>query len=259
MDSRIIDKHKAEFLVNNTPRYKRFWDNFESWEKDTFKIYDRFLSQKSSYLDVGAWIGPTVLYAAHKTKHVYAIEPDPIAYQELIGNLSLNPSILSNVTCINAALSSDTLGKANLYKKYNFGDACSSIIPTKLEKDFCQVTKITIEGLIEKYNLKDLNFVKIDIEGYEYFIIAALHKFLKKYQPTLYLSLHPLILNVAADLHSNDTDHNVKIDKFKLTKRLVETLDFYSYIYDSKGNLVNKDLILNLNNNDMFLFTNDPY
>jgi len=41
-------------------------------------------------MDVGSWIGPTVLLAARHSARVVAYEPDPIALTELRSNITIN-------------------------------------------------------------------------------------------------------------------------------------------------------------------------
>ncbi len=110
-----IRQRGVNFQVHDTPLFQGFWNNFYKWEPDTFDIFDRFLNKQYSYLDIGAWIRPTVLYGVNRAKHVYAIEPDPIAYRELLKNIQLNPGISSNVTCIPEALD-DKRGPIKLFK-----------------------------------------------------------------------------------------------------------------------------------------------
>lgn len=46
----------------------------------------KYCNKENTYIDIGAWIGPTVLYGACVSKHVYAIEPDPAAVSQLKKN-----------------------------------------------------------------------------------------------------------------------------------------------------------------------------
>jgi hypothetical protein len=43
-----------------------WWDKVDNrwWEMDTYFIYKTFIGPHSSFVDFGAWIGPTVLYGA---------------------------------------------------------------------------------------------------------------------------------------------------------------------------------------------------
>ncbi|HDR3908621.1 MULTISPECIES: FkbM family methyltransferase [Bacillus] len=240
-----VSKNKISFNVISNPMTQGVWDriNQNDWEEETFMIFDRFLNPANSYIDIGAWIGPTVLYGAHKAKQVYAIEPDPVAFKELITNLSLSPYIAPKITCINAAIAKQS-GDINLYMRDQLGVSTSSLIPT-ISKKHCQVKAITLFELINRYNIRNINFIKMDIEGGEYSLVPSLYKFLKSQKPTLYVSLHPGFLNEHLNLLSNEKIPSLQ-EKVKIvTKKLLDNLHFYKYTYDIFGNLINKNTIIN--------------
>ncbi|MBJ8072621.1 hypothetical protein BWGOE3_22330 [Bacillus mycoides] len=251
-----ISKREAMFDVVASPQSAMVWDLIKnnSWEESTFNILDRFLNEHNSYLDIGAWVGPTVLYGANLAKHVYAVEPDPVAFEELNENLTLNTQISSKVTPINAALSEKT-GTANLYIRSAYGDSTPSLIPT-ISDNSCTVDCTTVHELIHKHNIKDLNFIKIDVEGSEYSLIPSMKEFLELEKTTLYLSLHPPFLR--ENLNRQYTCENeFKYNYDKINKNLIESLRMYRYIYDAHGKLVNEEVLLNEVHFREFLFTNE--
>src|SRR6267143_3643123 len=83
-----INKNGRHFVVNPEKDYF-FWRDLQKgkWEPSTFTIFDKFLNKQHSYIDIGAWWGPTVLYGCQLARHCYAVEPDPIAFQELKNNV----------------------------------------------------------------------------------------------------------------------------------------------------------------------------
>jgi FkbM family methyltransferase len=255
----IISKNGYDFIVNaKNNRYLYFWNHIDNWEIDTFRVFDRYLNNQFSYLDIGAWIGPTVLYAAYKAKHVYGLEPDPVAFQELITNIRLNPAVYSRITCIPAALTAKS-GSTKLFMRTEFGDSSSSTLPT-LSEHFIEANTISIDELITDYRIDDINFLKIDIEGGEYALIPAIHKFLKRYRPTLNLSMHPQFLQennllLSSEHNAPDTSNLTVL----LTERLIECLSFYKYIYGPEGKRVSKDAIYELTDYGMFTFTDEPW
>src|SRR5690606_6717528 len=105
--------------VGNTPfkvKYEHFWKTVHKgvWEPLTFRIFDSFLDADHSFIDIGAWVGPTALYGSTRAQHCYAIEPDPVAFKTLRQNVSLNPRLTHKITCsqvgIGAATGTMTLG-----------------------------------------------------------------------------------------------------------------------------------------------------
>lgn len=186
-----------------------FWKIFAdgSWEPNTFKIFDKFLDPERPMLDIGAWIGPTALYAAKRAKKVYAFEPDPAAFVSLVQNLSLNRT--DNVVPYPAAVSNGW-GSIPFGTKGQLGDSMSSVL---WASDGSEVPVIPLIGL-----LVDINpaFVKIDIEGGEGDIFKGAKLILEQMKPTIHLSLHtPWIKNV---------------ELFK--ERIMSELSVYPYFYD---------------------------
>jgi hypothetical protein len=90
---KIIKKSVSFDVERNVEYNPNFWEMVSSniWEPYTFDILEKFLSKQHSYLDIGAWVGPTTLFGAQLAKKCYAFEPDPVAYSALIRNLDLNP------------------------------------------------------------------------------------------------------------------------------------------------------------------------
>ena len=207
------------FSIHDTGDY---WNlvNAGRWEPETFDIMQKYLSKGYSYVDIGAWVGPTVLFGAQLAKKCYAIEADPVAYAGLVKNLSLNPGI-TNVNLANVAISSAT-GFAEIGTKITPGDGMSSLL---WSLDAWTVPAFTLKDFFEQNKIHDCNFIKMDIEGGEFFVLKACREFFAEFQPTLYLSLHtPWI-----------------IDKTGFFSIINDSLSVYRSIYDPHG----KNLSLN--------------
>lgn len=201
--------------------HESFWTGFAdgSWEPATFKIFDKFLKPDRTFVDIGAWIGPTVLYAAPKANKVFAFEPDHVAYKILCENLYLNK--VENVIPYPVAV-------ANMWKGIKFGsrgsygDSMSSELWAKPVRDAHRVPAVSLESI-----LLDLqpNFVKIDIEGGERTIFDTSRLALLEVKPTIHLSLH--------------TPWFPDADELRVP--IMETLSVYPYFYDENLNRIDPD------------------
>jgi FkbM family methyltransferase len=184
--------HEFEVVVREEGR--EYWESVQSgeWEPETFRIFDSFLTPATNYLDVGAWIGPTVLYASELAKHCYAIEPDPIAFRWLKRNIEANG--IENVKVYERAiLDHDGIAKLGVDSTGLLGHSC-----TRISENFYQfgVNCCTLTSFFEEnvarddfYRPNDPLFVKMDIEGAEALALRDIN-FFEKYRPTLYVSLH---------------------------------------------------------------------
>lgn len=193
-----------------------FWKIFEdgTWEPTTFKIFDKILKPKSVMLDIGAWIGPTSLYAAKRARQIFAFEPDPVAFTSLVQNLALNH--VDNVIPYPVAVSNAWKG-IPFGIKTTLGDSMSSELWSKDDK---KVAAVAFEALVAEIKP---DFIKIDIEGGEAALLGGSRLVLETFKPTLHLSLHtPWFKD---DLKS-----------FKV--RITQGVGMYPYIYDENLNRI---------------------
>lgn len=175
-------KDNQSYLISDG--YEWFWVIFEdgTWEPNTFKIFDKFIDENTTVLDIGAWIGPTVLYAGFKAKKVYAFEPDPVAFKHLEWNVCVNK--LDDKVWIAPLAVSNEMKIIDLGVRGNPGDSMSSILWTK---DIEKVAAIPFHAALLDSGAK---FVKIDIEGGEIELLKGAAIILEACQPTVHLSLH---------------------------------------------------------------------
>ena len=148
-----------------------FWNAFSTdWELDKKALSEKYTAPDKSIIDVGAWIGPTVLIGyANNAKHIYAIEADPANAHILKKNCMRN-FIADRVTIITRCMypvSNETIsfGKCLLQ-----GSGASS---TKTFGGSAKVLSSTlIDSIIDNnINLDEVNILKIDIEGAELLLV----------------------------------------------------------------------------------------
>lgn len=192
--TRRIVKNGCAWCVGN--HQSDFWDRVENgdWEPDTYRVFDRFLDARHSCLDIGAWIGPTALYAASRARHCYALEPDPVAFAALRDNVALNPSLAGRISlfqqCVAPACGPVRIGNRTSPAG---GDSMSSLLFASSGVSW-QAQGVTLETFLAQHAIHDCNFIKMDIEGGEFDVLPAIGGYLADHRPTLYLSLHPNFL-----------------------------------------------------------------
>ncbi len=185
-----IEVRGRSWLVR-TSEYQKFWNEvqLQEWEPETFVVFERYTDRLHSLIDIGAWIGTTVLFGCQNARAAYAFEPDPVAFAELSANVALNQPRLANVRLFPQAIASKT-GKARLGTPVSVGDSSASLL-SRPTKHAWSVDTIRLDDFAKRENITDCNFVKMDIEGGEYQVIPSAVKWLQEFRPTLYLSLHP--------------------------------------------------------------------
>lgn len=179
----LFDKNSNEHMQN-------FWVLFSSvWEPWTLDWIKNYSNKEKAFLDIGAWIGPTSLWASKFNKTVYSFEPDPVAFNHLKINVEKNTD---NVLIYNSAVT-DNQYEIDLFSRSGLGSSMSSVVAG-------EVFEGTVAGTPIKDILKldDFGLIKIDIEGSERLIIDSFVENL--IDPT------PLIFSFHAPFYQNPED-----------------------------------------------------
>ena len=238
------------------------WESWEKgdWQKDTLNIFDRFIHPEKDVIDMGAWIGPLSLYAATRTSgNIHSIEPDKTSYGELAQNFHLNPEYSSRLFAHPVAIGAENT-TATLYGRRNFGDSASSLLSRTKDRGLKQEVQVqTFESFLQENNIKDVGFLKMDIEAGEFALLPAMADWLKEHKPNFHLSLHTPFLREAyfKQFSSNwwgrhlnkfeaKTGSTFISDKYVLPQlnTVLDILSNYEFIYTEDGSLLDiKEII----------------
>lgn len=216
-------KGSASFRV----QARQFWDWYEApqWEPCTVSIFEERLGSGVRYLDLGAYIGPTAIYAAALGCDVVALEPDPEVCRELESNVALNPELAPRIRIQQLAL-----GLADGETMLHVGEASrASLLATSAETRPVRVRSVSPETLAR--DIGEVDFVKIDVEGAEYLFLPRLVAALRG-RPAIYLSTHPGMLVDRGKLRSAPR-------AFALNWRLLWALHPYRrhLVYEDSGRI----------------------
>ncbi len=172
------------------PKLQRFWDLLGTgrWEPATFEIFKKYIRPGAIVADIGAWIGPTALFAAHIAETVHAFEPDHAAFAALKKNIDLNPGLADRIILHNAALTNFD-GTITMVSPGQAGMSESSTMRNHGDTSFNAKALDAKRVFAEELN--DVEFIKMDIEGGEYDTIPAMADFIYNRNPIILLSLHP--------------------------------------------------------------------
>jgi FkbM family methyltransferase len=162
------------------------------WEPKTFAMLASQLDRDTAYIDIGGWIGLLAFWAEKIAGKVIIVEPDPRCYEILLGIKERNGS---NAEIINAALSSERRVRLNAVG--GFGSSESSILPLA-SRESVEVPCVSFSSLMAK-TVGRKACVKIDIEGYEYFLTDELKSMGRPDVKSVYVSLHPALFRKALD------------------------------------------------------------
>lgn len=168
-----------------------FWRRVAAgeWEPDTFHVLARCLRSDSVYVDAGAWIGATALFAAARCRKVYCIEPDAAAYERLLFNLRVNHT--SNALPLHAALgTANTRVQIGCARGLGKSMTRVQVAGENAGGESAPALSLTPSRFMDWWGIEKIDVLKIDIEGGEFDLAAALPKIFTRTKPLLHLSLH---------------------------------------------------------------------
>ncbi len=133
-----------------------FWNNIDGWEKESLKCWINLAIKSNTIFDIGANTGVYSLLAkaVNPDSQVYAFEPIKRVFEKLEKNIQLN-SYNIKTYCI--AISEKTGTSVIWDYKSEHEYAASLVKPSNSNDDiydFYEVTTISLDDFIEKYNIK---------------------------------------------------------------------------------------------------------
>lgn len=147
-------------------------------EKRTSDFILQSIPPHGTFLDVGANIGSITIPVCRQRSDIKAIsvEASPRVFQYLSHNIALNN--ITNCTLVNKAVDREDGRTVNFYSQPElFGTGSMSAVFTNESE---QVETITLDTLCKTYRAQTVSFIKIDIEGFEYFAFEGAQSMLKR-------------------------------------------------------------------------------
>ena len=161
-----------------------FWNGF--YEKYTLKTWSEFAKKMNGFvLDIGAHTGSYSLaaLAANKNLNVLSFEPHYMNFARLILNFNANKFNTNNVfmCCV---------GDENKFVPFstssNIGYLTSGgSVGHKVGSTVNTIQQVALDSFLIDEVIKNINLIKIDVEGYEANVLKGMKKILK-HKPTIF-------------------------------------------------------------------------
>lgn len=140
----------------------------------------KYVEDFSCAIDIGAHVGLWSMHLINYFTNLYVFEPDIQNFECLIENVSV-PSKFSTLKTHQCALGNG-YGPASLGKDLiNTGK--THIVPLVMKNQ-------VIMKSLDSFNLQP-SYIKIDVEGYELFVLKGAEQTLKKYKPVIVMEVGP--------------------------------------------------------------------
>jgi FkbM family methyltransferase len=167
-----------------------------AFEPGTQRAYKKFIRSGGVALDIGANIGAHTLSLARAvgpTGKVYAFEPTDFAMEKLRRNLALNPDLEKRVVCAQVMLMDRRGAKAQpLYASWPLGDTRGvHALHRGRKKQSGKARATTLDAFLAKHRVGRVDFIKLDIDGFECSMLKGARRTLKRWRPAMVLELSP--------------------------------------------------------------------
>ncbi len=168
----------------------------DDWFEAEMEFWRSRILPGMTVIDVGANAGVYTFSAAQKvgtTGRVIAIEPFSGCVQLLQETIRLNA--LSQVqVCHGAASHASGIAKLALSRSSELNEISTAELP---EGSYESVETFTLDSLIDRFDLTQIDFLKIDAEGHEIPILQGSDRLLQEFRPII------LYENIAGSQDSN--------------------------------------------------------
>jgi FkbM family methyltransferase len=187
---------QAEFYVAATSAIASRVIRIGEWEPELNRLLERFERQEGWVVNVGANIGVFAVHIAQTFQRcdgVFAIEPDPAAYELLVRNIEHNG--VSAVRPVNTAIG-DTEGTVDFATiegkpEYSSMGAIVHKNVAGMEQKIVRVPVTTLEKVVGDAHT---SLLLVDVEGAEYLVFKGAESVIRRDTPGLIFECSDVLL-----------------------------------------------------------------
>lgn len=166
-----------------------------TFEPNMVELFDSLIKPGDTVLDVGANIGCTSILFGNRAEKVICFEPSPTTFRFLKKNIQA--SGLMNVF-------PENLGLGKVYGSFELtfsaDNRAGGFVSNKIQASSGHKVEIVEvvpgDAFVQKNAICKIDFIKIDVEGFERDVIDGLRKTILEFKPTVVLELNHWCLNV---------------------------------------------------------------
>ncbi|HEY6504857.1 MAG TPA: FkbM family methyltransferase [Chitinophagaceae bacterium] len=170
--------------------YQEWMVYFEQKGDAPFNI-ENYLREDAIIFDIGANIGQTSLTMWKSLKHcrIYSFEPYPETYQKMLKNISLN-NARKSIIPVDIALGSKEEEVA-MFQHCEVNSGSNTIVFDDLsnKSGLKKIRMMSLDQYVNNAGLERMDFIKIDVEGFEYEVLCGAVETLAKWKPSLFVEI----------------------------------------------------------------------
>lgn len=160
------------------------------YEYEILNSWSKYFYNSQVIFDVGANIGNHSMYWSIKINPdiIYSFEPFVPNFERLKNNVTNNG--IKNVKMINKGIGEKN-GFASIksFDETNYGSTSLKYNEGVNKDETDEIEIISLDSFIEEENIKSVDFIKIDVEGFEVSVIRGMLELLNKFKPDLWIEV----------------------------------------------------------------------
>lgn len=168
-----------------------------AFEPATVAAYERHVDEGMTVLDIGANVGAHTLHLARLVGpdgRVLAFEPTRWAVDKLQANIALNPQLAAPISVFQVML----VGRDDV----EVPDELPSSWPIEAGDDVHPLLRArsmptegakagTLDSIVEEAGLARVDFIKMDVDGYECQVLEGMGRTLREFRPLMLMEFSP--------------------------------------------------------------------
>jgi FkbM family methyltransferase len=206
------DQNGSEIIDFTIPKFHKLLNNDEFFFHDICEpitvtnIYLEKANLKGgeTVFDIGTYCGTQTVFFSKlvgSKGRVFGFEPDPDSFKSL--SINLNNHSLKNVISLNYGVYS-TDGEVG----FNGGGAMAASVSLDSNS---KISVRRLDSIANEFNLKQVDFIKMDIEGSEIDVLDSSREFIAKFKPRFIIEPHfidgkintSLVVQIFSELNYN--------------------------------------------------------
>jgi FkbM family methyltransferase len=206
-------------LVENEDDHK-FWVRV-NWDDGVIisrKIESKVLSvfnpkKDDVILDLGANIGKYAILTGKKVGlqgKIIAVEPISETFQILQRNIQENN--LGGIVIPLQAGISDKMGTARFYHRK--GHSGASTMTAQISDHYEDIDLITVDEIVKQHDLPRLNWIKIDVEGFEYETLCGAQRSISLFKPIIIVEIREVNKEKVFDFFKKNNYTYEQLDEY---------------------------------------------
>ena len=165
-------------------------DHFLYWDLKEKSIEQAVAEARMAHviLDIGANIGAVSLQfaKANPSARILSFEPHPLTFKRAQYNIGLNK--VENIELLPFGLG-EKKDTVRLYEVNSNNPGMNRIIPGDQSAPFQEIQIEELDALLEARGINSVDFIKLDVEGYEHSVLKGGKGLLQRCHPVLFIEL----------------------------------------------------------------------